>query len=97
MAPALSFCTNSYKRPRPQSEATSLCWVPRPQSTTYFEIKGVIGVRHQVVFVGALKLEAVRYPPFGSPVFPVAAEIHQTLVVSQLLEVLVVVSDYSVA
>lgn len=67
------------------------------KTAAYFEIKSVIGVRHQVVFVGALELEAVCNSPFGSPVLPVAAEVHQTLVVTQLLEVLVVVGYYAVA
>lgn len=63
----------------------------------YFEIKSVIGVRHQVVFIGALELEAMCNSSFRSPVFPIAAEVHETLVVTQLLEVLVVVSYYAIA
>ncbi len=62
-----------------------------------FEIKSVIGVRHQVVFIGALELEAMRNSSFRSPVLSTAAEVHETLVVTQLLEVLVVVSYYAVA
>lgn len=61
-----------------------------------FEIKGVISIRHQVVFVGALELEAVSDSSFRSPVLPIAAEVHETLVISQLLEVFMVVSYYTV-
>lgn len=31
---------------------------------THFEIKGVIGVRHQVIFISALQLEAMCDSPF---------------------------------
>lgn len=65
--------------------------------TAYFEIKSVIGVRHQVVFIGALELEAMRNSSFRSPVLSTAAEVHETLIVTQLLEVLVVVSYYAIA
>lgn len=63
----------------------------------YFEIKSVIGVRHQVVFIGALELEAMRDSSFRSPIFSIATEVHETLIVTQLLEVLVVVSYYAIA
>lgn len=68
-----------------------------PELGAYFEVKGVIGVRHQVVLVGALQLEAVRDPALRGSVLAVAAEVHETLVVAQLLEVLVVVSYYAIA
>lgn len=39
----------------------------------------------------------MRDPALRGSVLPVAAEVHQTLVVAQLLEVLVVVSYYAIA
>lgn len=63
----------------------------------YFEVKSVIGVRHQVVLVGALELEAVRDPALRGSILPIATEVHETLVVAQLLEVLVVVSYNAIA
>lgn len=48
---------------------------------TYFEIKGVIGVRHQVIFISALQLEAMCDSPFWASILSIAAEVHKTLIV----------------
>lgn len=64
---------------------------------SYLEVVGVVGVRHQVAVVGALQLEAVRDASVRAAVLAVAAEVGQTFVVAQLLEVLVVVGHPSVA
>lgn len=69
----------------------------RRSSVGYLEVVGVVGVRHQVAVVGALQLEAVRDASVRVAVLAVAAEVGQTFVVAQLLEVLVVVGHPSVA
>lgn len=46
-----------------------------------FEIKGVIGIRHQVIFIGALKLEAMCDSPFWASILSTTAEVHKTLIV----------------
>lgn len=66
-------------------------------SVSYLEVVRVVGVRHQVAVVGALQLEAVRDASVRVAVLAVAAEVGQTFVVAQLLEVLVVVGHPSVA
>lgn len=59
------------------------------RTDNHLEVKGVVGVRHQAVLVGALQLEAVGDHAIGIAVFAVAVEFGQTVAVSQLLEVLV--------
>lgn len=63
----------------------------------YLEVIRVVGVRHQIAVVGALQLEAVCDAPVRVAVLAVAAEVGQTFVVAQLLEVLVVLGHASVA
>lgn len=60
----------------------------------YLEVVRVVGVRHQDAVVGALQQEAVCDASVG---VAVAAEVGQTFVVAQLLEVLVVLGHASVA
>lgn len=55
----------------------------------YFEVVGVVGVRHQAVLVGALQLEAMGYPAIGRAVLAVAVEFGQAVTVTKLSEVLV--------
>lgn len=66
-------------------------------NSTYLEIKSVISIRHQVVFIGALELETMGDSSFRSPILSIATEVHEALIVTQLLEVFVVVSHYSIA
>lgn len=65
-----------------------------PELCRYLEVVRVVGVRHQNAVVGALQLEAVCD---ASIRVAVAAEVGQTFVVAQLLEVLVVLGHASVA
>lgn len=64
---------------------------------SYLEVVRVVGVRHQIAVVGALQLEAVCDAPVRVAVLAVAAEVGQTFIVAQLLEVLVVLGHASVA
>lgn len=63
----------------------------------YLEVIGVVGVRHHVAVVGTLQLEAVCDASVRVAILAVAAEVGQTFVIAQLLEVLVVISHPSVA
>lgn len=66
-------------------------------NSTYLEIKSVISIRHQVVFIGALELETMGDSSFRSPILSIATEVHETLIITQLLEVFVVVGHNSIA
>lgn len=55
----------------------------------HLEVKGVVGVRHQAVLVGALQLEAMGDHAIRSAVLAIAVEFGQTVAISKLLEVLV--------
>lgn len=45
------------------------------QKTSDLKVKGVVGVRHQAVLIGALQLEAVRDPGAGGAVLAVTVEV----------------------
>lgn len=53
------------------------------------KVKGVVGVRHQAVLIGALQLEAVSNPAIGRAVLAIAIKFGQTVAITKLLEVLV--------
>lgn len=73
-------------------------YVKNPKkSVVYLEVIGVVGVRHHVAVVGTLQLEAVCDASVRGAILAVAAEVGQTFVIAELLEVLVVISHPSVA
>lgn len=61
----------------------------RTVSSTDLEIKGIVGVRHQAILVGALQLEAMGDHTIRCAILAIAVEFGQTIAVSKLLEVLV--------
>lgn len=48
----------------------------------HLEVKGIIGVRHQPIFIGALQFEAMRDPAIRRPILAIAVEVGETVAVS---------------
>ena len=55
----------------------------------HLEVQGVVGVRHQLILIRALQLEAMCDPAVRGPVLAIAVKVGEAVDISELFEVFV--------